>query len=92
MLVTQVSDLPTVTHTMLFDRARTSAIVRGDRIAGVEPVEWVELSERTELGDDGASEARIAEVRREIAEGRYITDHKLDVVVGRLIDVLHTPR
>lgn len=91
MYLTQVPKLPSVGHTALLDRARTSSIVRGDRLVGAEPVEWVELSDYAEVEGGGVTETRIAEVRREIAAGRYITDDKLDVVVGRLLDVLHTP-
>jgi hypothetical protein len=79
-------------HTAVLDRLRSSSVVPADRVAGVEPVEWVELSNLGALDGEDADSARVATLRREIAAGTYITDHKLDIVVGKLIDILHAPR
>ncbi len=63
--------------------------VRVPRSPGI-PVDVVELrATSTQRPTDEA--ARIARIRREIAEGTYDTPDKLDVVVSRLIDVLRTP-
>lgn len=53
-------------------------------------VDAVELlaAEPTRPTDEAA---RIARIRREIADGAYDTPDKLDVVVSRLIHVLRTP-
>ncbi len=48
--------------------------------------------EREMAGEhSGASTARIAEIRRQIAEGTYLTEEKLDVAVEQLCAALRTP-
>ncbi len=46
-------------------------------------------------GDDeprsGVATARIAEIRRQIADGTYLTEEKLDAAVERLCAALHEP-
>ena len=78
-------------QTAMADRTRSSSVVRPDRVTQAEPVEWVELSTVSESDRSTASHARVAEIRREIAAGTYLTTDKIDAVVGKLLDVLHAP-
>jgi len=40
---------------------------------------------------DRVDEARILDLRQRIAAGTYLSDHKLDAVVDRLMEVLRQP-
>jgi hypothetical protein len=45
-------------------------------------------ADRTARADGPPNVARLAEVRRQIAAGTYLTDDKLDTAVNRLLDAL----
>jgi hypothetical protein len=59
------------------------------------PVAWKELQDRVEISRESlaaaaraSEQARVREIRAQIAAGTYLTEEKLDVVVRRLGDLL----
>lgn len=92
MFLANVSELPTLANPAVLERTRSSAVVRDNQLTKIEPVEWVELTNVPSTDRSTANLARVEQIRREIAAGTYLTDHKLDVVVGKLIDILHGSR
>jgi hypothetical protein len=51
-------------------------------------VEFDEAGAEARKASDAAREAWIAEIRRQIAAGTYLTEDKIDVVVERLCELL----
>ena len=56
------------------------------------PADHVEFQTALPTDSAQADELRIAEIRRQIAAGTYLTEHKLNAVVDRLYEVLKAPQ
>lgn len=73
------------------DQARYTTLIPREIVGRVKPVDWTDLTTRVGTDGETADPDRLDSIRRQIAIGAYLTDQKLDQVVGSLLDVLHAP-